>query len=179
MSSQLFWFYAYFFLNCPDRCEFRCPDRRCARGLVGSDGRGPGAQKSGTPSQRDLRAFRELLRKLWGNCYLPRLLRSVGLPEFTWNICFNMFTTSLAKQFLSVPCVLVVVVFSFILTLSDATFRQILPTAAFLFFFRTDSTDSPRTVHRYFRACPFFTFYFCFFSTFYFLVASAFERTLN
>ena len=64
MSSQLFWFYAYFFLNCLDRCESRCPDRRCARGLVGSDGRGSGVQGSGPPSQRDLRAFRELLRKL-------------------------------------------------------------------------------------------------------------------
>jgi len=32
----------------------------------------------------------------------------------------------------------------------DTNGQQILPTVTFLFFFRTDSTDSPRTVYRYF-----------------------------
>jgi len=40
------------------------------------------------------------------------------------------------------------------------SFLQILPTVAFLFFFRTDSTDS-RTVYRHLWAYPFFTFLFC------------------
>ena len=68
----------------------------------------------------------------------------------------------------------------------NLTFLQILSTLAFLFFFRTDSTDSPDCLQIILSISVFHLNFFCFY-TFYFLLPcgwlrwlmSAFERKLN
>jgi len=115
--------------------------------------------QAGCPSCRPTNSASTMQKKLFSG------LRSAwaALGELTGRGVHGSCARHLTAEYYTVVMLLTFVLFIISIPSSPHSFipglkifLQILPTVAFIFFFRTDSTDSPRTVYRYFCAYAFF-----------------------